>query len=77
MIVTSETPVTLPHSTIQGDTSGCSQVSVDIKTKFRFSIKSLYKNATLIMMSTKPREQPDVSPYTVARVTSQPWKDIL
>ena len=30
------------------------------KQKFRFSIKSLYQNPTLILMSTKPREQPDV-----------------
>ena len=31
------------------------------KLKFRFSIKSLYLIATLILMPTKLREQPDVS----------------
>ena len=44
------------------------KVLLTLKQKFCFSMKSLYENATLILMSTKPREQPDVSRCTVSLI---------
>ena len=45
---------------VQGDTSGCSQGSVDSKTKVSFQYTESILNATLILKLTKPRAQPEV-----------------
>ena len=59
---------------IQGERSGSSQTPVDItKQKLLFSIRSLYKNATFVLMSTGGWDKSDVSPCRESRLDSD-WE---
>ena len=55
----------ISEKVLQGD-ADCLLGLVDIKTKDEFMIWFLYKNATFALNSTKPKEQPDMSPCSAS-----------
>ena len=79
--ISTKYPTSFFLRSIQGDQSGCSLDVVDFKTKVVFckvsyGIRSISWNATLVLMWTKPREQPEWSPCIKVIFLTHQWQEM-